>query len=128
MSDGHRSYQRLGREFVAHSHVIHSKGEYSRGMIHCNTAESFASLLMRARIGVFHYISRDHMQRYLNEFSFRWDNREPKVIKSRKGEDKVILKPIPIIRMLSMLIMRCSGFQLRRTSHWGIKDVAFETP
>jgi len=27
---------------------------YSRGMIHCNTAESFASLLECGRVGVFH--------------------------------------------------------------------------
>ena len=115
MTDGHRSYQRLGREFVAHSHVIHSRGQYSRGIIHCNSAESFASLLERGRVGVFHYMSRDHMSRYLNEFAFRWDNREPKIQKTSKGEEKMVMKSIPILKMPKMLIIRCSGIQLRRT-------------
>ena len=125
MTDGHRSYQQIGREYVAHSRVIHSKGEYSRGMIHCNTAESFASLFERGRVGVYHCMSDDHLHRYLNEFAFRWDNREPKTQKTRKGEDKEVMKPIPIVDMLWKLISRISGYQLLRTKHWGIADLVF---
>ena len=128
MTDGHRSYQQIGREYVAHSQVIHSKGEYSRGMIHCNTAESFASLFERGRVGVFHCMSRDHMQRYLNEFAFRWDNREPTLQKTRKGEVKEVMRPIPIVEMLRNLILRCQGSQLKRTKHWGIVDLTFASP
>ena len=101
---------------------------YSRGMIHCNTAESFASLLECGRVGVFHYMSRDHMSRYLNEFAFRWDSREPKIQKTSKGEEKMVMKPMPILEMLKMLILRCSGIQLRRTQQWGIMDLAFASP
>jgi hypothetical protein len=75
MSDGHRSYVHMGQRFLKHSKVNQSSGEYSRGNVHCNTAESFSSLFERARVGVFHYFSGKHLSRYLNEFTFRRDNR-----------------------------------------------------
>jgi hypothetical protein len=65
-------------------HVKHSKRDYSRGQVHCNTAESFSSLFERARMDVFHYLSPKHLSRYLNAFEFRWEQRLPveKVAKS----------------------------------------------
>lgn len=128
MSDGHKSYTNIGQQFSKHSKVTHSKGEYSRGPVHCNTAESFSSLLERARVGVFHYFSEKHLSRYLNEFSFRWDNRIPieKIVKP--GKKKTIMKPIPIIKMLYLLIKAVSGSHLRRTKSWGIQDVNFKPP
>jgi len=89
MSDKHRSYLHIGQQFSAHSHVNHSQREYSRGQVHCNTAESFSSLFERARIGVFHFLSANHLSRYLNEFSFRWENRVP----VRNGQNPARLKP-----------------------------------
>ena len=118
MSDNHRSYVKIGRAFAAHSRVTHYRGEYSRGDVHSNTAESFSALLERARQGVFHYISKWHLFRYLNEISFRWDNRVP-----AKKVTKKVMKPIPVIDMLIILIMRFSGIQLRRTQNGGIRDV-----
>ena len=72
MSDSHRSYLHIGKQFLSRSHVTHSLREYSCGNVHCNTAESFSSLFERARMGVFHYINSKHLSRYLSEFSFRW--------------------------------------------------------
>lgn len=45
-------------------------------MIHTNFAESYFSLFKRGIMGAFHSVSRQHIDRYLNEFSFRWNNRE----------------------------------------------------
>jgi len=45
-----------GKQSAAHSHLNHSKRENSRGKAHGSAAESFSSLLERARIGVFHYM------------------------------------------------------------------------
>lgn len=59
--------------------VNHNKGQYVTGKnneIHVNTDESFFSLLKRGVIGTFHHISKKHLPRYCNEFSFRWDNRK----------------------------------------------------
>ena len=86
MSDAHRSYVSMGKQFSAHSHVNHSKREYARGDVHNNTAESFSATFKRAQIGVFHYTSAKHLSRYLHEFGFRWENRvaEKRLTKSVK--------------------------------------------
>ena len=41
-----------------------------------NTAESFFALLKRGVHGTFHHISKTHLSRYCDEFSFRWDERK----------------------------------------------------
>ena len=125
MSDEHRSYIKIGKQFAAHSHVNHSKREYSRGEAHSNTAESFCSMLKRARMGVFHYISPTHLKRYLSEMEFRWENRVAAKKTNRSGKLVRLMKPIPIIDMIVILIMRFSGYCLKRTPSWGIVDVAF---
>jgi hypothetical protein len=118
MSDEHRSYLSMGKQFSAHSHVNHSKHEYSRGDVPTNTAESFNGHFKRALIGVFHYISDKHMARYLHEIRFRWENRVEDKKRTKTGEYKTVMKPIPIIDMLIILIMRLSGIRLRRTKAW----------
>jgi transposase-like protein len=58
-----------------HQIVRHSAGEYVRGMVHTNSIESAFSLLKRGVIGQFHQISIKHLQKYLNEFSYRFNRR-----------------------------------------------------
>lgn len=128
MSDEHRSFLHIGQQFSAHSHVTHSKREYSRGKVHCNTAESFSSTFERARIGVFHYLSNKHLRRYFDEIGFRLEHRIPVEKKTKSGAIKIEMVPIPVIDMLLLLIMRCAGAFLRRTKKWGVQDVAFAIP
>lgn len=45
--------------------------------IHTNGIESFWAVLKRGVYGVFHAISVKHMQRYVDEFCFRLNHREP---------------------------------------------------
>lgn len=125
MSDKHRSYIKIGKQFAAHSYVNHSEREYSRGMAHSNTAESFSSMLKRARIGVLHYMSPAHLKRYLSEMEFRWENRVLEKKTNRSGKLVTVMKQIPVIDMIVILIMRFSGYCLKRTRSWGIVDVAF---
>jgi len=62
-----------------HHSVNHIAGEYVRDkIIHTNTIESAFSLFRRGVIGSFHTISIKHLQRYLNEFCYRFDRREIK--------------------------------------------------
>ena len=128
MSDEHRSHLCLGKQFAAHSHVNHSKREFSRGQAHSNTAESFSSILERGRIGVFHWFSPQHLKRYLAEFSFRWDNRVPtKGYDTKRSKYKTVMKKIPVMDMLVLILFGSAGCGLRRTPHWGLADVAFNS-
>jgi len=61
---------------IPHSRIRHSAGEYVRGEVHTNTVENAFSLLKRAVIGTYHQLSIKHLQRYLNEFSYRFNRRE----------------------------------------------------
>jgi len=40
-----------------------------------NTAENWNALLKRSIVGSFHHVSREHLARYCDEVSFRWDRR-----------------------------------------------------
>lgn len=75
MTDGLQSYNGVADEYEGHGVVFHSEGEYAYKGIHINTAESFFSLLERGIIGTFHQVSDTHLNRYANEFTFRWDHR-----------------------------------------------------
>jgi transposase-like protein len=76
MTDSWRGYIMVGREFQGgHHRVDHGAGEYARGSAHVNTAESFFALLKRGIVGSFHHVSPEHLHRYCDEFSFRWDYR-----------------------------------------------------
>jgi hypothetical protein len=71
-----RGYITVGREFEGgHHRVAHGAGEYARGSAHVNTAESFFALLKRGIYGSFDHVSPEHLHRYCDEFSFRWDYR-----------------------------------------------------
>lgn len=67
----------IGPEYAKHRTVNHSKGEYvSRdGKAHINTAESFFALLKRGVYGNFHAVSERHLQRYVDEAAFKFNNR-----------------------------------------------------
>lgn len=76
MTDESKLYTVTGRAFSSHETVNHSKGEYSRGMVTTNSAESSFALLKRGLHGTFHAVSEQHLQRYCTEFDFRWNTRQ----------------------------------------------------
>ncbi len=78
MTDDAAIYERIGKEFYAHGKVNHSAGEYTDdvGFNHVNTAESYFALLKRGIMGSFHSVSEAHLQRYADEFAFRWNYRK----------------------------------------------------
>ena len=85
MTDENLAYGKIGKQFASNSWVKHSMKEFARGDVHNNTAESFNSLLERAKMGVFHHLSKKHLTRYLNEIGFRWDHRVPKEKVTKSG-------------------------------------------
>ncbi len=58
-----------------HQVVHHADKQYVVGTIHTNTIEGFWSLLKRGIVGTYHKVSKDYLPLYLNEFSFRYNNR-----------------------------------------------------
>ena len=58
-----------------HSSVNHSTGEYVRDDVHTNTVEGVFSIFRRGMVGTYQHCGEQHLQRYLNEFDFRYSNR-----------------------------------------------------
>jgi transposase-like protein len=75
ITDESSSAQSVLKHTGKHHMVRHSIGEYVRGFVHTNSVESAFSLLKRGLIGSFHQISIKHLQKYLNEFSYRFNRR-----------------------------------------------------
>lgn len=60
---------------IKHETVAHKYGEWVRGSAHTNTVEGFFSLLKRGIVGTFHHIGTEHLEKYANEFAFRYSHR-----------------------------------------------------
>ncbi|MCZ0937383.1 MAG: IS1595 family transposase [Caldilineaceae bacterium] len=73
-TDEYRSYNDLGWDYD-HRQVAHKRGEYVNGDIHTNGIESFWALLKRGYYGTYHWMSKKHLHRYVNEFTGRQNSR-----------------------------------------------------
>jgi transposase-like protein len=74
-TDESNLYPKVGAEFAGHETVKHSAGEYARGDVTTNSVEGFFGIFKRGMRGVYQHCGEQHFQRYLNEFSFRYNNR-----------------------------------------------------
>lgn len=79
-----------------HETVKHSVGEYVRDMAHTNGMESFWSLLKRGYVGIYHWMSAKHLDRYVTEFEGRHNNR-----------------PADTLTQMADLVRGCIGKRLR---------------
>lgn len=73
-TDQSPTYKTLDQEYYRWI-VNHSRGEYVRGDVSTNAVENFWSLLKRGIVGSFHSVSIKHLDRYLSEFQYRFNNR-----------------------------------------------------
>lgn len=104
MTDDATVYKRIGKKFFdAHSSVNHSAGEYVRGIATTNTVESSFALLKRGLIGTFHQVGEQHLQRYADEFDFRWNHRKTTdseracaALRGAPGRRLMYLPPTPV--------------------------------
>ena len=66
-----------GTYFADYAMVNHAAGEYVKddGKTHTQTVESFFTIMKRGVMGSFHSVSEQHLQRYVDEFAFRWNAR-----------------------------------------------------
>jgi hypothetical protein len=120
MTDQLQTYKAIGKEYAAHESVNHGNKEFSRDGAHVNTAESFNAILERAKQGVFHYLSKRHLTRYVGEVAFRWNNRDPVEKVAKNGISKIVMRAKPILEQLNNLLKYAVGTQIRRTIYGGI--------
>jgi transposase-like protein len=75
-TDQHKGYTGLTDFDTTHETVDHSKEEWVRGDVHTNSIEGVWSLFKRSVIGSYHQISAKHLDAYLDEFEWRFNNRK----------------------------------------------------
>lgn len=76
VTDGWKGYNQLHKSGYSHEVVIHKEGEYvNEKGFHTNSIEGFWSHLKRGILGIYHLVSRKHLQKYCNEFAFRYNTR-----------------------------------------------------
>ena len=91
-TDEHPSYVGLPK----HSSVKHRRRSYARGEVHTNGIESFLSMLKRGYYRTYHWMSRKHLQRYVNEFAGRHN-----------------LRPLDTIEQMMATVASLEGKRLR---------------
>ncbi|MBI3895285.1 MAG: IS1595 family transposase [Acidobacteria bacterium] len=74
-SDDYAAYKSVAKSHKRHDTVNHTAEEWVRGEVHTNNIESAWSLFNRSIVGAFHKLSTKHMNAYLNEFEWRFNNR-----------------------------------------------------
>lgn len=78
LTDEAGQYQRIGDYFAGHGFTRHGAGEYvskDDPTVHTNTIESFFNVFKRGMKGVYQHCGHNHLNRYLAEFDFRYNNR-----------------------------------------------------
>lgn len=75
MTDENLVYKELDENFV-HFTVNHSAKEYVNMMAHTNGIENFWSHLKRGIDGIYHQVSSQHLQAYVDEFTLRFNTRK----------------------------------------------------
>jgi hypothetical protein len=84
----------LGKDFAEHKTVNHSQDEYFKDGAGVQSAEAFFAILKRGVMGSFHSISEQHLQRYVDEFAFRWDNRSAMGVEDAERASRMIKNAI----------------------------------
>ncbi len=75
MSDEAGVYKKLPKLGYQHGSVKHGKRHWAKGNINTNSIESFWALFKRNYHGTYHSMSKKHLQRYIDEVAFRFNNR-----------------------------------------------------
>ena len=76
ITDEWHPYKGIGDQDTLHERVNHMLKEYVRGDVHTNTVENVWSLLKRSVIGSYHKLSAKHLDAYLDELEWRFNNRD----------------------------------------------------
>ena len=75
-TDEHPAYFGIEDHDTKHESVNHRAKEYVRGDVHTNSIENAWSLFKRSVVGSYHKVSEKHLDAYLDEFEWRFNNRK----------------------------------------------------
>lgn len=97
------AYNGLDKKYT-HESVNHAGGVYVVGIAHTNGIENFWSTFKRGIVGIYHFISVKHLDRYCQEFSYRYNRRDltgPQKFESALGN--VDNKTLPYLKLIGRL-------------------------
>lgn len=76
-TDNHPAYPRiLAEQGNEHETIAHKNKKWIKGDVHTNGIEGAWSLFKRSVVGAYHQLSCKHLNAYLDEFEYRYNNRE----------------------------------------------------
>lgn len=79
ISDEFKGYNILDKKTNhIHLRVDHTKEYVAEGNIHTNNIENFWGTIKRGILGIYHHVSAKHLQKYVDEFAFRYNNKNMK--------------------------------------------------
>jgi len=98
---GYKGINKIYEHYI----INHKNGQYVTNgpddiKIHTNTIEGFWSLLKRGILGIYHFVSKKHLQCYIDEFVFRYNTRE----RSESGRINFLLANIGVRTTYKKLI------------------------
>lgn len=76
VTDSHKAYLGINKDNIKHYVVNHEREEYVRGILHTNSLEGFWAQVKRTIGGTHIHVSRKHLQKYLDECTFRYKMRD----------------------------------------------------
>jgi hypothetical protein len=78
VTDSFPMYRKISREFKQHVSINHVEGHFLNNGYHINGVENFWSLFKRSIFGIYHSVSKFHLQRYCDEMAYRFNSRKMK--------------------------------------------------
>jgi transposase-like protein/IS1 family transposase len=100
VTDSHPVYQKpMG--YARHEIVNHQQGEYKRGEAHTNSIESIWALLKRQIVGTHHWVSAKHLQKYVQEMTWRLNRRSMTPAERMNDLFECIAGPMPYKVLIS---------------------------
>lgn len=76
MTDDFKGYRSFNKGSMPYYTVNHSAKEYARNGVHTNTIESFWAIVKRGMMGQFYWVSKKYLEKYMDEFCWRFNNKE----------------------------------------------------
>jgi transposase-like protein len=83
-----------------HQTVAHRKLEFIRGVVYTNTIEGAFGLFKRGLVGTYHQLSHKHLDRYLQEFEYRYNNRKAPNLFGKVTNNALEAQPLPYKKLI----------------------------